>query len=139
CWRRLRDVRSSHFLKRGREGGEINLRRLIRHPLGKVGEQFDHAGDPAAGNCSLRPRARWGWRPPPVHWGGFLKLGCNISGLQLSAPAPVPPRDQRPRRPETQNPIDSSTTIAALRVWGASGVVVMRPFGSSPFSTANDI
>jgi hypothetical protein len=31
-------------LKRGREGGEIDPRRLIRHLLGKVGELFDHTG-----------------------------------------------------------------------------------------------
>jgi hypothetical protein len=24
--------------------GEIDSRRLVRHPLGKTGEQFDHAG-----------------------------------------------------------------------------------------------
>ena len=31
-------------MKRRREGGEINTRRLIRHLRGKAGEVFDHAG-----------------------------------------------------------------------------------------------
>jgi hypothetical protein len=44
CRHRLQDVRSIRRLKRGREGGEIDSRRLIRHLRGKVGEQLDHAG-----------------------------------------------------------------------------------------------
>ncbi len=37
-------VRTIRRLKRGREGGEIDPRRLIRHLPGKVGELFDHTG-----------------------------------------------------------------------------------------------
>ena len=44
--------------KRGRKGGEIDSRRLIRHPLGKVGEQFDHAGPILRQEIARPDRAR---------------------------------------------------------------------------------